>query len=117
MTSDEFRVIDRSPLVHANHFIHPALQKAEMLRDPTFSYSQMRSQRMQSLISKHLPAEVILRDHQGYPRSICAHSLGDAKVTDTVGAVIMNPGESEMYALVGHPCENAFCRYQIMGSC
>jgi hypothetical protein len=68
---------------------------------------------MKTLLASHVPVETILRDHDGYPRSICAHSLGDLRLTDTVGAVVMTPAESKMDVLIGHPCENRFRCYGI----
>lgn len=113
MTVDDLRVLNGRALVHANHYLDPEFQKLDTLGGAVLQCSQRRTQRVQRLLAEQLPLEMILRDHDGYPRSICAHDLGDSTTTDTIGAIVIDAAKGEMKALLGHPCERDFCCYHV----
>jgi hypothetical protein len=59
----------------------------------------------------------IMRDHAGWPGSICRHYRpGDERVTRTQAALIYVPAEGKMLASDGPPCGAPFVEYSLMVS-
>jgi isopenicillin-N N-acyltransferase-like protein len=114
MTAGEERLLFGRRLVHTNHFLHPDLVGEETLGGHTLAGSRQREATARRLLDAGRSIGAILGDHDGYPRSICAHSLGTLTVTDTVGSVLLLPGENEVHALAGHPCESTHVRYRVV---
>jgi isopenicillin-N N-acyltransferase-like protein len=113
MTVDDERLLTGPPLVHANHFVHPDLLGAEALDPATLAASRRREETMRRRLAGGQSPAAILADHDGYPRSICAHNLGTLTRTDTVGSVVLWPAAAELQALAGHPCEGTYVRYPV----
>ena len=114
LTVDDIRTFTVLPLVHTNHYLHPDFQRIDTLDGAVLECSKKRADRAHRLLEQEVPLELILQDHDNYPRSICAHNLGNSAVTDTVAAIVMNPAKVEMKALVGHPCERSFQRHRLL---
>ena len=57
-----------------------------------------------------------LRDHFGYPRSICRHSeefKNKSQNTTTVGSYIMDLNTGEIQIASGNPCECEYEKYSL----
>jgi hypothetical protein len=113
MTVDDVREITGVPLVHTNHFIHPDFLTMESFDAESLEGSHRRAAVLTRLISQGESIASILSNHEGYPRSICAHSLGAPTRTDTVGSVLLYPGSGELHVLAGHPCQGAYSRISV----
>lgn len=103
-------------LVHTNHFIG---YRMKLLHDNAGTGSTyIRLQRMTQLIKARGAIGVddlmdILKDHVGYPTSICSHPNPydpPIKHNATNFAVIMDLSEGCMYLALGNPCESEFKR-------
>jgi isopenicillin-N N-acyltransferase-like protein len=106
-------------LTHANHCRHPALTP---INDefPELIQSHSRQAQIDELLDDHREGslsvqdiERLLRDHGGYPRSICRHA-NDDPVTgfwQTVFSVIIEPEARQMHISRGVPCENRYETY------
>jgi len=110
---------DEPTLAHANHYVTD-LKDAELPLDPKGS-SPHRERRMRDLLRGGVGSidrpflESALRDHDGRPRSICAH---DYRVTSGVtvrscGAIIMNCTARALAVIKGNPCKGAFTTVQL----
>lgn len=107
-------------LLHTNHYIG---QKMYLKHDVNhMGSSYIRLQRVRALVKEcHGKITVedvmrMLRDHAGYPQSICDHEdMKDplVKRDATNFAVIMDLTGNCMYLAPGNPCENAFEKYYI----
>lgn len=53
----------------------------------------------------------ILRDHEGYPYSICRHDHEEK--LGTVYSVIINMTDDKIYICLGNPCESAYEEYDL----
>ena len=107
-------------LLHTNHYIGPKMYLANDVNHMGSSY--IRLQRIKALVKEcHGKITVenvmrMLRDHAGYPQSICDHeNLKDpvVKRDATNFGVIMDLSGNCMYLAPGNPCENAFEKYYI----
>jgi isopenicillin-N N-acyltransferase-like protein len=106
-------------LAHANHFLRAhALGIWQPLREERRS-TFLRCNRMESLLREHgrqgpLALEdlkAILRDHEGYPDSICRHpnpDLPEEERLKTVFAVLMDLDALVMHYAPGPPCTTAW---------
>ncbi|MEJ2639326.1 MAG: C45 family autoproteolytic acyltransferase/hydrolase [Desulfosarcinaceae bacterium] len=113
-------------VAHANHYETAAFQSGD-LYPHVVPCSPARSRRMRSLIEgeltetedEALTAETmmaILRDHQGYPHSICRHvdphqTAGMPSLTNA--SIVMLPREGRMFVAAGPPCENDYQRFRV----
>jgi len=115
LTVDTARPVRGAPLVHTNHFLDPALAAVDQLAEPSRSGSRARLARLRRhgdvIDLDALPA--LLADHDGYPRSVCAHGEGDLTRGETVAAVIMRPERGELRASRGQPCVAPFHTYTL----
>jgi len=111
MTVTDLRTLDEPPLAHSNHFLHPDFQQVETKSGEQLACSRDRLQQIVALARQGVAAEELLRDHDGYPNSICAHNGGDIRMTESVAAVLMNPRARELRVAFGHPCESEFRSY------
>jgi isopenicillin-N N-acyltransferase-like protein len=60
--------------------------------------------------------QLVLGDHENYPRSICRHQNADAQhgFWSTVFSIVMDPTAREMYVSRGNPCEHQFELYKLI---
>ncbi len=103
-------------LVHSNHFLAAASlgvhQPLGEERRSTFH----RWRRMHALLSAQNAWDVssleqVLRDHDGYPDSICRHpipEIGPGRRYSTALSVILNPAAGRLSYAPGLPCRGAF---------
>ena len=107
-------------LLHTNHYIGPKMYLKNDVNHMGSSY--IRLQRIRTLVKEcHGKITVddvmrMLRDHAGYPQSICDHeNLKDpvVKRDATNFGIIMDLSENCMYLAPGNPCENEFEKYYI----
>ena len=107
-------------LLHTNHYIGPKMYLKNDVNHMGSTY--IRLQRIRNLVKEcHGKITVddimrMLKDHAGYPQSICDHeNLKDpvAKRDATNFAIIMDLTENCMYLAPGNPCENPFEKYCI----
>ncbi len=116
VTLDDVHVLrpeDKLGITHTNHCLHPALQAING-QFPELIQSHARSRRLGELLDLNAAADPIslatlmeaLRDHEGYPRSICRHA-NDDEVTgfwETVFSVIIDVDQRLMRVSCGTPC-------------
>jgi len=103
-------------LVHSNHFIGPRLSA---LHRQASGSSYVRLQRAQQLFCGKTgltvdDAQAALRDHKGYPTSICDHSSEHMpiEIADcaTNFGLVMNLTRNEVWLAPGNPCQNPFVK-------
>lgn len=110
-----------STLVHTNHFLNPALLgivEPPIERRP-HSYSRLA--RMSALLETQVPVavadlEVVLRDHDGYPDSVCRHENPDDPPEErcsTVTSAIMDLEARSLRLTDGEPCQHAYQDFSI----
>jgi isopenicillin-N N-acyltransferase-like protein len=106
-------------ITHANHCRHLALTH---LNDsfPELIQSQPRQARIDQLLQPDSGSCVktiaaALRDHDGYPRSLCRHANSDPGIGhwQTVFSVIMEPQAGRMHIARGTPCEHPHEVYEL----
>ena len=107
-------------LLHTNHYIGPKMQMNNDVNHMGSTY--IRLQRIRTLVKEcHGKITVddimrMLRDHAGYPQSICDHENPNdpvAKRDATNFGVIMDLTDNCMYLAPGNPCENEFEKHYI----
>jgi len=105
---------DRDILAHSNHYLCHYLQKDDLNDQTSFPDSFLRQYRLQQLMEDkrgELCPEVmmeILKDHRGYPDSICRHMDMTGPTYErfeTTMSMIAVPGEGKLYA-TANPCQN-----------
>lgn len=103
-------------LVHSNHFIGPYLSP---LHRQASGSSYIRLQRAQQLFCGKTgltvqDAQAALRNHKGYPTSICDHSSEHLPIEiadcSTNFGLVMNLTDNEVWLAPGNPCENPFVK-------
>jgi isopenicillin-N N-acyltransferase-like protein len=108
-------------VTHANHARHPDVVAATA-GFPELIQSQPRQARIDHLLEKPQAAawslsqvQTALRDHDGYPRSICRHPNNDPNTGfwETVFSVIIAPEAREMYLTRGTPCDREYEIYRM----
>ena len=121
VTLDGVRVIQGDAvgsLGHANHCRHSDLL-AHNEQFPELIQSHARQRRIDELL-RDVPrrptvaeAQRMLRDHSGFPRSICRHVNEDQGTGfwETVFSVIIQPVERRMLISRGTPCQNPYETY------
>ena len=121
---DEVKLLtDESLLVHTNHCLFPD-RKSINAEYPELIQSVPRLHRMTQLLSDLVPdyqltiqqIQLVLADHENYPRSICRHQNADAQhgFWSTVFSIVMDPTAREMYVSRGNPCEHQFELYELV---
>ena len=95
-------------LTHTNHYLHPGMERVEGKGD--MASTTLREQRsctlMEGMSGRHTVQSFqrILRDHVGYPDSICRHS--DDTVTGF--SVIWEAERRTLWYAKGHPCKAVY---------
>jgi isopenicillin-N N-acyltransferase-like protein len=81
--------------------------------------SRSRQSRVDALLSGTTTTaadpRAILRDHSGYPRSICRHPTSDPETGRfrTVMSVVIEPQEGRLHVSRGNPCERPYETYAL----
>lgn len=123
VTLDGVRILqDESAcwLTHANHCRHPELVNLNA-QFPELIQSHDRQRRIDNVLSTSNSASPlddirqVLRDHDGYPRSICRHGNDDRKTGfwETVFSVIIEPEAGRMHVTRGTPCQWPYETYAL----
>ena len=109
-------------ITHSNHCLHPDLVS---INDefPDLIESHPRKRRIDDLMALSRNGSLavselqeILRDHEGYPRSICRHE-NDHPITGfwtSVFSVVIEVEAARMYVTRGNPCEHPYEVYQLL---
>lgn len=114
MTAREHAVAEAGFHLHTNHYVIPALTAHD--RYPAGGTSRPRFERAGGLVgdrSDLSPAKLaaVLRDHDRYPLSICAHQAG--VLNRTIASVMLFPREGRLLASMGPPCRNDYHPYEL----
>ena len=106
---------------HTNHFFDPdGLRIDQPLDERSSTY--LRCDRMQSLLDRHRGALddarliELLRDHEGYPQSLCAHPSPlwpESEAYATVLGIVMDLDAKTILAAPGNPCVTEFERFSL----
>ena len=109
-------------LVHTNHCLHPdLLVHNETYAGAIFGQSVPRKSRAESMLHERdgpttlETVKHILRDHEGYPTSICRHPNQDPSTGwhRSVVSMIVEPAASRMHLTRGNPCQSPFEVYDL----
>lgn len=112
---------ERGCLAHTNHFLDPdALGVVEPPCEHS-PHSQHRFRRLNELLQTKRPLSIgdlqtFLRDHEGYPHSICRHadpSEPEEERYATLASVVMDLHERTMWLTDGQPCEGTYFRINL----
>ena len=111
---------DAGLLGHGNHFRSPRarseLTDTGIARTPD---TIARTARIRSLLSARAPIRVgdlgqALRDHVGYPNSICRHATEiNARTWTTVASIMMDLDARRMWLGAGPPCRHSHAEYPL----
>ena len=123
VTLDQVHVLQDAALggvTHTNHCRHPELL-ATNERFSELIQSHDRQRRIDQLLDlPHRSPDLeevkkSLRDHHGYPHSICRHPNDDPKTGfwETVFSVIIEPQSRRMHVSRGMPCEHPYEVYNL----
>jgi isopenicillin-N N-acyltransferase-like protein len=111
----------RGLLAHTNHFLSPDRAGAHPAALPGPGTFQ-RLTRLRDCLDERrgrldpAAAMAVLRDHAGYPDSICAHCEPDGPDEDryeTVFSAVLDLHEGEMLAAAGPPCQSRYLRVRL----
>jgi isopenicillin-N N-acyltransferase-like protein len=111
----------RGVLAHANHFVDPGVLGISEPPNERRPHSYHRHTRMTDLLETRRPLSVedlqaILRDHEGYPDSICRHENMDDPPEEryiTVTGAIMDLETRELWLTDGPPDTAPFVHYRL----
>lgn len=105
-------------ITHTNHCRHPELQAINQ-QFPELIQSHERQARIDHLLD--LPRQhpgvqdvmSLLRDHAGFPRSICRHANSDPQTGgwETVFSVVIDSSARQMHISRGTPCDHPYETY------
>jgi isopenicillin-N N-acyltransferase-like protein len=112
---------DRGMLVHANHFVDPVSLGVEEPVTEKRPHTYLRHDRLRVLLEARTPVslgdlEVVLRDHDNYPDSICRHENredGPEEWCITVTSALMDLDERSLRLTDGPPCEHLYQGYSL----
>ncbi len=105
-------------ITHTNHCRHPELHTINQ-QFPELIQSHERQARIDQLLdlTRQQPGVLevmnLLRDHQGFPRSICRHANSDPRTGgwETVFSVIIDTASRQMHVSRGTPCDHPYETY------
>lgn len=108
-------------LAHTNHFVQPAELGVEEPRSERRPHSHSRLTRIRSMLydSRGLSVKQLqglLRDHDGYPDSVCRHEHPDdppEEACTTVTAAVMDLDARTLWLTDGPPCQHPFERFEL----
>jgi isopenicillin-N N-acyltransferase-like protein len=105
---------DDDIIVHANHFVSPALARRDALKH-TLPDSPGRHSRLLGLLRErrgHIEVrdlQTALADHLNSPVSVCRHQPD----VETIVSIIAEPEEGRLHVSIGHPCTGSFAIYEL----
>lgn len=113
----EYKILPKEGIVtHANHFLVDRYVEAS-------KSSKFRGERLEELLRKKQGKITIdyikecLRDHQGWPESICTHTPpGNTDINlmwQTNASMIYDFSENVLHLCYGPPCEGEYLTYQL----
>lgn len=111
-TAHQLSLIEGKRLLHTNHYLHEDLLGFDTMHFLFKNSSIKRFKLMQQLLPVNrdsIDPEMlfhIFSDHSLFPVGICAHSEGNIRRSETVGAVVMLPASFTMYARKGNTCSS-----------
>lgn len=99
--------------IHANHPVGELTRPFEQYDPPVeHEQSRFRTTRLRALLEAKrgqlTPANAlaVLADHEGHPRGLCRHMIGDRTDTGTTAAIVAEPAAGRLHVVKGHPCSN-----------
>jgi isopenicillin-N N-acyltransferase-like protein len=113
---------DNGLFVHSNHFLYPNIKEIDTSRYK-FVDTLYRNWRLNQLLAP-LTGKITLddlketlRDHFGYPRSICRHpdedpNLKQSELIQTVGSIILDLNSGQIEFAAGPPCQSVYQSFQ-----
>jgi isopenicillin-N N-acyltransferase like protein len=120
VTLEHVRVLaDQTCLTHTNHCLHEDLCHWNE-RYPELIESRPRKARIDQLLANRPHTLAILqealRDHEGYPCSICRHANDDPRhgFWTTVLSAILDTTHCRMYVTRGNPCRQPYQQYDLV---
>lgn len=118
VTTDQVCILrDAERLTHTNHCLDPRLAHHNDAF-PELIQSRPRKSRIDQLLARgtdRTSLEAALRDHEGYPRSICRHANDDPQhgFWTTVFSVLLDVTAGRMYLSRGNPCQRPYEPYDL----
>ncbi len=115
---DVYLLRDRALVTHTNHCLHPELAPVND-NFPELIESGPRLRRIDQLLSERpisvKRAQSALRDHQGYPYSICRHANDHPSTGfwQSVFSVVIEASAGRMHVSRGNPCQNDYEVYSL----
>lgn len=108
-------------IAHTNHILSPILRQKSPDNYRAWGTTFVRLCRLRELLYGHhdIDKEYLfhaMRDHGGYPRSICYHPDGEDPSLETMASnysVVMDTTDKTAYFCAGQPCEGEFKEYHI----
>lgn len=102
-------------ITHANHFVQtPHLEGRDCKKDRDERLRHLLAQRRGSIDAAYLIE--CMKDHAGYPESICAHNVEPITPENdfmTVASLIINLTDATAEVCVGPPCECQYHHYDL----
>lgn len=103
-------------LIHANHFVAARgyVVDVGVKKFPDSIYRDYRVRKMLGGKGNKITLPDIqeaLRDHFGYPRSVCRHDDGVLGSIMTVASIIMDLNACKMWVAPGPPCQSEYFEY------
>ncbi|MBP1466766.1 peptidase C45 [Candidatus Chloroploca sp. M-50] len=108
-------------LVHSNHFVNPTALGIVERNVETNPHSQRRHARLERLLQAQRPVsladvQAALRDHEGYPYSVCFHidpNEPPEEFYESVTSLVMDLQAGTLYATDGPPCGTDYVLYHL----
>lgn len=108
-------------ITHTNHILSPILQQKSPDNWRNWGSTFVRLCRIQELLNGHRDIDKeymfqVMRDHGGYPHSICYHAEGNEPSIETMAtnySLIMDTTDKVAYFCAGQPCEGMFKEYHV----
>lgn len=112
---------DQGVIAHTNHLLSPMLQQKSPDNWRSWGTTFVRLCRLRELLYGHHDIDKeymfhVMRDHGGYPYSICYHPEEKEPSIETMAgnySLVMDTTEKTAYFCAGQPCEGEFKEYRI----
>jgi isopenicillin-N N-acyltransferase-like protein len=105
-------------ITHSNHFLHDGPESTFETRIPDSIYRVTRLSRLLTSQEQVTEAGIKsgLRDHFGYPHSICRHADDDNDTSQTNTSLIMDLSDRRLLATDGPPCDTEYREFRVVES-